>query len=321
MRNTNRKGKRNDEPVNPNAAYERITESVVAALTAGTAPWRQSWKRAEMPRNIDGYRYRGINIFILRMRGFNSPYWLTFDQAHKRGGHVSKGQKGTEIVFWKRITIKDPEDPEKTITIPLMRTYRVFNVEQCEDVRLPKNAIVPAEVPTPDQAEVIAAAEAIIAGYVDPPSIAERGTAAYYTPSLDSVVLPPRATFTSPDAFYSTTFHELAHSTGHAKRLARKSVVEGASFRTYEYGREELVAEMTAAFLSGECEILPQTLADSASYCQSWIRTIKEDVKAVVVAAGSAQRAADHILGRVWEASVPTEPAAAEEAPLVAAAA
>lgn len=306
------------EPANPNAAYERITESVVAALTAGTVPWRQTWKKAEAPRNIDGYRYRGINILILRMRGFSSPYWLTFDQAHKRGGHVSKGEHGTEITFWKRIKVRDPEDPDGEMQlIPLLRTYRVWNVEQCEGVRMPRNPIVPADAPAADRSEAIAAAEAIIAGYVDPPSIAERGTAAFYIPARDAVQLPPRSTFESPDHFYTTTFHELAHSTGHAKRLNRKAVVETPRFGTYEYGREELVAEMTAAFLSGEAEILPQTIENSASYCQGWISMIRQDVRAVVVAAGAAQRAADHILGRVWEATAPSEPpAAVEEIPL-----
>lgn len=310
-----RKRSDDDTERNPNTVYEMVTERVVELLEQGTAPWRKPWNvKQHAPRNIDGYRYRGINVFLLLTSGYASPYWLTFKQAKARGGNVRKGERSTVIVFWKRLTVKDDEQSAakgKDVfkVIPLLRYYRVFNLEQCEGVRLPKDAIT-VEPVAADPVEAIAAAEAVMAGYPDPPTVTESGSSAYYRPAADHVQVPPRETFSSADAFYATMFHELGHSTGHARRLARKGIMEIGQFGAYQYGREELIAEMTAAFLCGEAGILPATIENSAAYLRSWIETIKTDVRAVVVAAGAAQRAADHILGRAEEREQQTEQAA-----------
>lgn len=286
-------------------AYEVITEQIIAQLEAGTAPWRQPWKAGGAPRNIvSGKAYRGINWFLLQVtaaeQGYSSPYWMTYKQAAERGGNVRKGEKSTRIVFWKQLKVTDKETGKPT-TIPMLRYYSVFNLDQTENVRPRQDA----EEAQDNEHTPNTDADAIIRAYVTGtgPALTEKGTAAFYTPDTDTVTLPPRQTFDTPDNFYSTAFHELGHSTGHADRLNR---TKGKQFGDHAYGREELIAEMTAAFLTAEAGIV-NTLPTSAAYLASWIRTIREDVKAVVVAAGAAQKAADLILNR----EQPTEQAVA----------
>jgi antirestriction protein ArdC len=97
--------------------------------------------------------------------------------------------------------------------------------------------------------------------------------------------------------FYSVLFHELGHSTGHKSRLARKDFCE-ASFGSETYSKEELVAEMTAAFLCGVNQIELKTIDNSAAYIKSWLKKLKDDPKMVVLAAAQAQKAADYILNK-----------------------
>jgi antirestriction protein ArdC len=270
--------------------YEIVTERMLALLEAGTVPWRKPWNAGNAPRNIEGNVYRGINVFLLGMSSYASPFWLTFNQARERGGSVRKGEKSTLIVFWKRLRVETEKGSGEYKVIPLLRYYRVFNLEQTDGVKLP--AKVADFKPVEHEANV--SAEEVIVGYVNGPSIDETGVDASYAPLADHISVPPRGSFANINDFYATLFHEIGHSTGHKSRLNRTM---NTNFGGHEYGREELVAEMTAAFLGAEAAIeVPEN--NHAAYLASWIQTIKADPRAVVVAAGAAQRAADHILGR-----------------------
>lgn len=272
------------------SVYQIVTDKIIAKLEAGTAPWRKPWNaKTSWPRSINGRRYRGINVILLLAEDHISPHWLTFNEIQRRGGRIRKGEHGTKILFFKKITKEDEETGEK-ITIPIARYYHVWNTEQLDGIPLPEPAPAPRDV-TPEQRH--AAAEAIVAGCPDPPEIIEAGRRACYMPSQDRIKVPPRGTFTSLDDFYSALFHELGHSTAHPTRLDRPIDYR---FGSHPYGREELIAEMTAAFLAAEAGI-ETTVDNSAAYLDSWINTIREDVRALTVAANAAQRAAEHILG------------------------
>lgn len=276
--------------------YEIITEQVVKALESGDVPWRKPWHATEDgPRNIAGRPYRGVNVFLLLASGYTSPYWLTFKQAGERGGRIRKGEHGSIVVFWKTHQVKETGDDGKPVTktVPILRYYRVWNLDQVEGINPPRGE---DDEDKPEQHfDPIEAAEKVIANYGNAPEIRHGGNRAFYRPDADVITLPPRESFVTPDEYYSTAFHEMTHSTAHASRLNRKI---GTRFGSHDYGREELVAEMGSAFLCGETGILPATIENSAAYLRSWIRAIKEDTRAVVVAAGQAQRAADHILSR-----------------------
>jgi antirestriction protein ArdC len=283
--------------------YEMVTERMITALEAGTVPWQKPWSGGKRPLNlVNGKPYRGVNIFLLHLTaleaGYKSPYWLSFKQAKELGGSVRKGEHGTVIVFWQMVKAKKTDEEEAGKTVPMLRYYRVFNLEQCDGVRIPKGREIP-ETSTLDF-DPITEAETIIAGYKNPPKIVEDRPEAFFRPDGDLVNLPPRATFTDEGEFYSTAFHELTHSTGSEKRLNRHTSKDQFVFGSHDYGREELVAEMGSAFLCAEAGI-ESTFENSAAYLNGWLRTIKEDRRAVVVAAGAAQRAADYILNRSYK--------------------
>lgn len=143
----------------------------------------------------------------------------------------------------------------------------------------------------------VEAAERIIAGYASGPAIEQGGSSAYYLPKQDAVHIPEPTRFTSTNDFYATLFHELAHSTGHSSRLDRGLDTAPAPFGSPDYGREELVAEMAAAFLCAHAGITPATIDNQTAYIGSWIKTLEGDKRLAIGAAGAAQKAADWIRG------------------------
>jgi antirestriction protein ArdC len=285
--------------------YQEVTDRIVASLEAGTAPWRMPWNtRSGRPQNLEGRAYRGINVLLTGLaaleHGYSSPFWLTFKQAKERGGTVRKGEAGTLVVFWTTFQVTDKETG-KPKTVPMLRHYSVFNLEQTEGVKLPKRVVDWQAAGADFEHEPVESAEAVVTAYLAKgPQLRHGGNRAFYNTLADIITVPERKSFANGDEYYSTLFHEVGHSTGHVDRLARKF---GETFGCDDYGREELVAEMTSAFLQAETGI--DTAQDnSAAYLQSWIRSIKEDPKAVVVAAGAAQKATDLILGRTAPGAV-----------------
>lgn len=272
--------------------YQEVTDAIVAALEEGTVPWRRPWRAVagDLPRNlVSGKAYRGINLLLLSMAPYESPFWLTFKQCKEKGGKVRKGEKSTLIVFWKRIMIED-KDTGKRKTIPLLKYYRVFNAEQCEGLTLPDAEAMPEFDP-------IAEADRIIAEAQNMPQIHYGGDAAAYVPVLDLIKMPPREAFNSPSDFYRVCFHEMTHATGHKDRLNREGIVKFDKFGSEQYSKEELVAEMGSAMLSTVANLPGDVIPPSASYIASWLNALKDDPKMVIWAAGKAQRAADFILG------------------------
>jgi antirestriction protein ArdC len=282
------------------SVYEIVTNQIVKLLDAGTVPWRKPWAAAGMPRNLtSGKPYRGVNVFLLATAameaGYSSPYWMSYKQAQEHGGNVKKGEKSTIVIFWKKLISKELDEDGKPKIFFMARYYRVFNLEQTEGVKIPKGRAIdqPREIKDP-----IAEAEAIIASYPNAPEMIDGGAVAVYDWATDVITSPKMDDHFTAEEYYSTKFHEMGHSTGHKSRLKRP--IENA-FGSHAYGREELVAEMTAAFLLAEAGINAPTIENNAAYLASWIRTIKEDTQAVIKAASQAQRAADHILGRTFE--------------------
>lgn len=281
--------------------YQAVTDRILELLDQGTVPWRQPIKNASghgLPKNlISDKEYRGINVFLLAVtawaEGYDSPYWLTFKQAKARDAHVRKGEKGSLVIFWKQYATKDNKTGDP-ISVPVLRHYKVFNAQQCEGLELPA-ALESETVETPF--EPIIEAMSIVDGYEEPPRIKHQGNRAYYRPSDDLVRMPDPVDFENSESYYATLFHELVHSTGHTKRLDRGIDTKLASFGSSDYSKEELVAEMGAAFLAAASGISPPTIEQSAAYIESWMKKLKGDKKLVVQAAGAGQKAADWIIG------------------------
>jgi antirestriction protein ArdC len=293
--------------------YQIVTDRIIQLLAAGTVPWHQPWKSStQWPQNLVSRRvYRGINVFLLSAARYASPYWLTFRQAQTLGGRVKKGEHAFPVVFWK--IFREEGDTDEPRRIPFLRYYSVFNVAQCEGINAP---VIPVEGnPT---FEPIARCEEVVSNMPKRPVIDHAGGRACYQPSLDTVTMPDAKLFESSEGYYATLFHELVHATGHLSRLNRKEVAEPSRFGSDPYSREELVAEMGAAFLCGHCEVENMTVDQSASYIQSWLERLKDDRKLVVLAAAQAQKACDFILNVKHEDEGPAESPSSKEYKVVA---
>lgn len=274
-----------------------VTDKIVAMLENGTVPWRKPWNaNTTAPHNIAGYAYNGINFFLLSMLGHETPVYLTFNQIKKAGGRIKAGEekKHAPVFFWKWLQFSkdrngnELDDPR---SVPLVRFTQVWNISQVDGVELPKRFKTEPKVFNP-----IETAQTVVEGYKNAPAVTHGGNRACYTPVLDKVAMPIRESFLSPAEYYSTLFHEFAHSTGHKSRLNRKEVMDGNAFGSHDYSVEELVAEMGAAYLCAHCGI-DNTLENSAAYIQSWIKRLKDEPKMLMVAAARAQKAFKHIVG------------------------
>jgi antirestriction protein ArdC len=278
--------------------YEIVTERITKCLEQGTAPWNRPWRgAANQPRNlVSGHEYRGVNVFLLSAMGYTSPYWLTFNQANKLGAHVRRGERGTPVVFWK-FDQREVQDGDATVSqrSVLARYYTCFNVEQIEGLDVPRDLLTPSAPENP-----IVECEALLAKYVGP-EVKHAEQRAWYSKVLDVVNMPQRGTFISQEHYYSTLFHELTHSTGHPKRLNRPTLNDAAMFGDVNYSKEELVAEMGAAYLCGFAGIENHTINESAAYLAGWLKVLRNDHRLLISAASQAQKAVDYVLDRGFE--------------------
>ena len=283
--------------------YQSVTNLIIEHLELGTVPWRCPWQREiGMPRNFHtGKSYSGINVLLLGMRHQPSPYWLTFRQALERGGNVRKGEKGSLVVKYgqfqpKGLAVKEEQtDDPKQKKRMFLREYTVFNASQIDGIDFPAMSTTQAM----NKDERIAVAEKIVTGMPNPPAIRE-GLRACYSPATDMVTMPPFGSFESADKFYLTLYHEICHASGHASRLNRESLVKHDEFGGPVYSQEELVAEMGAAFLGLEADIVRDQHEQSAAYLQSWLDVLRvtEHKRWIVNAAAQATKAVDYVLDR-----------------------
>jgi antirestriction protein ArdC len=268
--------------------YSEITQSIIEQLEQGAAPWIKPWKAdSSADKNLVSQKpYQGINRLLLGMssmvKGYSVPVWASFKQWQSLGANVKKGEKGTKIVFYSPVTKQDKQtgDIEK---YSVLKTYFVFNAAQVEGID-----IVPVEPVTAEFTAVELAEQRIIKTGA---AISHGGDAAFYMPSADRIQLPHKSAFNSEANYYATAFHELAHWTGSKNRLDRD--LDKGRFGNPAYAFEELVAEMSAAFLCADYGIEGELR--HAGYIGHWLKALREDSKAVFKAAALAQKAADYI--------------------------
>lgn len=292
--------RRGEAPAQPrDSLYAEVTASIVAELEAGRFPWAQPWDGAKagpgLPRNAATSRpYSGVNILILWgaviARGHASQGWLTFRQALGAGGCVRRGEQGVTVCYADRFTpdaekAKAEREGVEPGSIPFLKRFTLFNVDQCDG--LPE-ALTATPIPLPDR-EIIPAAEALIAATRADFRIG--GAKAFYSPGGDFVQVPPQPAFANQIDYYRTATHELGHWTGHASRLGRDLT---KPFGSPDYAREELVAELTAAYVCASLSIVPTVR--HADYLGSWLDVLRADNRAIFRAASQASKAADYLL-------------------------
>lgn len=273
--------------------YETVTNRIIEQLDKGIIPWHKPWTgTAGAWSRSTGKAYSLINQW-----GMPKGEYATFNQIKKEGGKVNKGSHGYMVIFFKPTVIEETDpvtNEKKKKTIPLLKYYTVFNIEKQTDLEIKHSrGAVGAG------AEPLEALEAIKDDYLTRSGVGfenVKGNEAFYRPSTDSVTVPLLEQFTGIEEYYSTVFHELAHSTGHPSRLNRLKAT--AHFGNKDYGKEELVAEITAAAVLNEAGIeTAKTIKNSAAYIQNWRDAIKADNRLVVHASSKAQKAFELIMG------------------------
>ena len=288
--------------------YTQVTDRIIEQLASGVVPWKSPYfSKVGFPRNFStGRAYQGINVFLLGSQRCTSPFFLTFIQAKELGGHVRKGEKGSLVVKYGTYNKEEEgSTAEEGETRRFLKAYTVFHASQIEGIEFP----APENLPELSLSEKTDRARAIVAAMPNAPAIREWAAVPCYRPATDSVHMPEKGFFESEEAYYSTLFHELAHSTGHASRLARKSLLENRGIDAAgdtarkTYAEEELVAEMGASFLNAHAGIIEEELTNSAAYLQGWIDALQsKDAKGWIIrAASQAQKAAGYILNNQTE--------------------
>ncbi|WP_426424163.1 ArdC family protein [Bradyrhizobium genosp. A] len=281
--------------------YEKVTNQIVAELEKGVRPWQKPWNashsagRITRPLRANGVAYRGINVLMLWSaaieQGYAASTWMTFKQALEHKANVRKGERGSLVVYADKIISTETDaatGEEAQRTVPFMKGYTVFNVEQIDG--LPDHFYGKPEA-RPDPVRRIEHAEAFL--NATGANVVHGGSRACYVPSTDNVHLPCIDFFRDAESYYATRAHEATHWTGHPSRLNRD--FGRKRFGDEGYAMEELVAELGAAFVCADLDLTPDIRDDHAAYIASWIKVLKNDKRAIFSAASHAQRAADYL--------------------------
>ncbi len=275
--------------------YAQITDRIIAQLEAGTVPWHKPWKSSigAISRST-GKPYSVLNQLLLPYDG----EYVTFRQAAEEGHPVKKGEKASAVFFFKFIESEDKDTGEKK-TVPLLKYYSVFHISQCPGMK-PRFAVSESILSDlqPDQK-----AETMLDGYISRSGVRlrkEKSNRAYYSPALDTIVVPELNQYTELSEYYSTIFHEAVHSTGHPTRLNR--ITDVARFGSDSYSKEELTAELGASYLVNATGLeTDSSFQNSAAYLNGWLSTLKGDKRFIVSAAGQAEKAVRLIMDGTQE--------------------
>lgn len=294
-----------------NTVYQMVTDRIVEQMSKGEIPWHKPWvggfNTDEMAINyISRKPYSFLNQLLLGKPG----EWLTWTQVKALKGGVKKGAKSRFVVFYTLADDRDENgnpviDPEtgETKKHPLLRWYKVFHLDDTEGIETK----IKAEEPVEGDPKIapIEVAEKVISEYVEREGKAtgfkfqndKQSDSAYYSPFRDEVVVPMLSQYAIPEEYYSTTFHELTHSTMHEKRCDRRADNKVAAWGDSNYSREELVAELGSAMIINRIGIeVEKAFKNSVAYIQSWMKALKNDPKMIVWASSRAEKAAKYIL-------------------------
>lgn len=282
--------------------YKQVTDKIIADLEQGQLTWQKPWSAGNSesatlrPLRHNGTPYGGINVLMLWSAairgGYGSPFWMTFKQAQDLGAHVRKGERGSPVVYANTITKseQDEDGTDKEQRFGFIKAYTVFNCEQIEG--LDDHFYAGAE-PSVGANDSIAHADSFVSQ--TGAKIFHGGTRAYYCSATDHIQVPYMGAFRSSETYYATLAHELVHWTKHRSRLDRN--FGQTRWGDQAYAREELVAELGAAFLCADLGLNPNRDINHAAYIQAWLKILKNDKRAIFTAAAHAHRAV-HYLNR-----------------------
>lgn len=280
--------------------HQAVTDQIIALIEAGTKdvplPWLRTGMSSIIPRNAATEQaYNGINILNLwvacEVHHYDTSLWGTYRQWQSLDAQVRKGEKASLVVFYKQFEVDaDPSDEGDNGVRHFARASWVFNVAQVDGfhVQSPLEPLPPIARDARAEAFVAATGADIRSG----------GDRAYYATLADRIQMPDENLFRAADAqtrsqdWYAVLTHELTHWAGAVHRLNRQF---GQRFGDDAYAMEELVAELSAAFLCAELGLTPVLRPDHASYIGHWLDVMKADKRAIFTAAAKASEAARYL--------------------------
>lgn len=287
-------GKRTSKSFDP---AQVVTNDLIRILERGVLSWRKPWRGggSVLPLRHTGDAYQGVNSFLLALQtaihGYDSPYWMTFNQAKEMDAQVRKGETSSLVVYYGTAERKDDDADEDGNVYRFLKSYRVFNADQIDG--LPEHFHeteddTPAHTPCAPIPHMQDFFDAI------DHNVSFTGREAYYQTARDKIYIPPIELFEDPRQFYSVWSHELAHWTKPFHRLNRD--YGHARFGNTAYAREEIVAELTAMMVGQKLGFAAHTLEMNAAYLQNWINVLRSDKTAIFKHAADAQRACDYLI-------------------------
>ena len=283
--------------------YQELANKFADLIEKNEAPWQKTWSgKGFLPYNIKSEKeYNGMNLLNLMMaaeaKGYEDNRWLTFLQAGELGAKVRPGEKGMHIMFLQTKETKKEIDEitgeEQVVTVKLEKPRAmwsvVFNAEQCEGLPAYKEKLITFD-PIEKAQEILDNSGAKI--------IHKKQNEAFYNIVTDTITLPLKEQFQSPEAYYRCALHELGHWTAHEKRNNRDL---SGSFGSESYAREELVAEITSFLVGTQCGLGHEPNDNNVAYLKSWSKAIRDDPSYLFKAVKDADKAAQLILGKELE--------------------
>lgn len=288
------------------SAISIVSDRIRTSLENGTIPWRNPWIGSPVH---GAYSYASGKEYSFLNQMFLAPgEYITFNQAKKAGGSVKKGAKANEVVFWTKLCYDGNGEivdkaSEAVTTIPFLRYYNVFHINDCENVT-PHEGMAVTEETLYQGVTLIEECENVINDYVARENITlnrdDVTVNAFYLRQSDTITCPNYRQYNSVNAYYSTIFHELAHSTGAEGRLNRKF---GSTKRSPlkpcddQYAFEELVAEITAVALMNKFRLDTTGCFDnSAAYINAYFKFLEKNERLFIKACSCAEKAFHYIL-------------------------
>lgn len=286
--------------------YDKVTNRIIELLEEGVIPWRRTWGQYGLAKNYASNRiYHGINALLLNLSEHAIPYFLTWNQIKERNGRVKAGSKAQQVYYYNRTyrngsgeKISEEEasrlkaQNQKVTVLSFLRYYNVFNIGDVEGMEFEF-----PEVTLHDN-EKIESCEALMSSMNEPPEFRYiDGNRLFYDPTNDFINLPPLENFESAEAYYNGLFHEVSHWTGHQSRLNRPGIVNRHPFGSPGYAKEELIAEISSAFICGMVGIdRVEVTENTTAYIDGWLKVLREDKTFILKVASEAQKAANFIL-------------------------
>lgn len=283
----------------PEIVTERILAQLAQAIESKQlAPWQMPWTQSGRPLRHDGTPYRGINNYLL-MGGRHIPQKQLADLMAKDDTvQLKNGAQYDIAVYYPFKTIKETDDStgeevERRIRLKPMY-HRVMNVSWIEG--LPECYYEKVYEQKGIENVDLFIDEFTKREHLDFRALPQNN--AYYSPAQDLVRVPEMKQFKNINEYYSTCFHELGHATGHPTRLARFKENDEVIFGNETYSLEELVAEMSAAMLLAECDIVcEETERNTIAYLKGWHARLQSEPNWMLMAAAKAQDVFDFVLG------------------------